>query len=331
MTTWHDAIPKVELHVHLEGAIPHDALFELIRKYGGDPQVPDVAALERRFAYRDFPQFIAAWGWKNGFLREYEDFTWIAERTARDMAAQNIRYAEVFFSPSIFARRGLAVQELTRAVRRGLDRAPGIEIALVADLVRDYGPRVEAETLARLSEVRDLGVVGIGIGGSEHEYPPAPFATLFAEARARGFHTTAHAGEAAGADSVWDAIRCLQIERIGHGTRAGEDPALISHLAARRIPLEMCPLSNVRTGVVPALADHPIRRYLESGIPVTVGTDDPCMFQTTLAEEYRRLERECGFSPEEIRRLILTGIEVSWLPEQRRRELAQAFRADAAW
>lgn len=329
--TWHDEIPKVELHVHLEGAIPHDALFELIRKYGGDPDVPDVAALERRFAYRDFPQFIAAWEWKNGFLREYEDFTWIAERTARDMAAQRILYAEMFFSPSIFARRGLVVQELARAVRTGLDRVAGVEVALIADLVRDYGPGAELETLARLREVGDLGVIGIGIGGSEHEFPPAPFAPLFEEARAMGFHTTAHAGEAAGADSVWDAILRLKVERIGHGTRAIEDPGLVLHLAERRIPLEICPFSNVRTGVVAHPAAHPIRRYIAAGVPVTVGTDDPRMFQTTLADEYRLLESECGFSPEEIRELILAGIEASWLPVERKWALAKAVREDPAW
>lgn len=329
--TWHDEIPKVELHVHLEGAIPHDALFELIRKYGGDPTVPDIRALARRFEYRDFPQFIAAWSWKNGFLREYEDFAWIAERTARDMADQNIRYAEMFFSPSLFARHGLVVQELTRAVRTGLARVAGIEIALIADLVRDYGPRVERETLERLREVQELGVIGIGIGGSEHEFPPAPFAEIFEDARGMGFHTNAHAGEAAGAESVWEAIRRLRVERIGHGTRSGEDPELIAYLADRRIPLEMCPVSNVRTGVVARLAEHPIRRYLDAGIPITVGSDDPRMFQTSLADEYRQLESECGFTPEEIRGLILSAIEASWLPAERKASLAESFRGDPAW
>ena len=239
--TWFEEVPKVELHVHLEGAIPHEALFELIRKHGGDSSVPDAAALAKRFQYQSFSQFIEAWSWKNRFLREYDDFTHVAELTVRDMAGQGIRYAEVFFSPSLFARHGLRVQDLTRAVRAGLCRVRDIEIALVADLVRDYGPKNEMVTLAQLAEVKNLGVVGIGIGGSEDQYPPGPFQALYEEARRRGFHTNAHAGEAAGAASIWGALLDLQADRIGHGTRAREDPRLVQFLVDHHIPLEMCP------------------------------------------------------------------------------------------
>jgi adenosine deaminase len=329
--SWHNDIPKAELHVHLEGAIPHPALFELIRKYGGDPAVPDAAALAERFQYRDFPQFISAWRWKNQFLREAEDFAFIAEHVARDMAGQNIRYAEMFFSPSLFSRRGIAVQETTRAVRAGFSRAAGIEIALVADLVRDFGPEAERITLAALDEVRDCGVVGIGIGGSEHEFPPGPFTGLYEEARRMGFHVTAHAGEVAGAASVRTAVDVLKAERIGHGTRAFEDPRLLEDLAERRIPLEMCPGSNVRTGVVRRLAEHPIRRYFDSGIVVTVNSDDPWMFQTSLADEYRGLERDCGFAKPEILRLILSAVESSWLPAERKKALVREFESHPAW
>jgi adenosine deaminase len=330
--TWYERVPKVELHVHLEGAIPHDALFALIQKYGGDSSVPDASALARRFEYKGFPQFIEAWSWKNRFLREYEDFTHIAELTARDMAQQNVRYAEVFFSPSIFfVRHGLAVQEVAGAVRAGLSRVPEIEIALIADLVRDYGPESEMATLEKLKEVKGQGIVGIGIGGSEHEYPPAPFKELYARAREAGFHVNAHAGEAASAQSIWDAIRELGVERIGHGTRAWEDPALMEYLIARRIPLEMCPMSNVRTGVVQSLREHPIRRYFSAGMIVTVNTDDPKMFQTRLAEEYRLLEQECGFSKSDIRELILSAIRAAWLPEDRKTSLMADVRTSPAW
>ncbi len=136
--TWYSKLPKIELHVHLEGAIPHGALFDLIQKYGGDPSLPDVSALARRFEYKNFAQFIETWSWKNQFLREYEDFSYIAELTARDMANQNIRYAEMFFSPSLFVRHGLEVQELTHAVRIGLSRVPEIEISLIADVDFDF-------------------------------------------------------------------------------------------------------------------------------------------------------------------------------------------------
>jgi adenosine deaminase len=329
--TWHDRIPKVELHVHLEGAIPHAAIFALIQKYGGDPAVPDVAALAKRFQYSGFSQFIEAWSWKNRFLREYDDFTHIADLMARDMAQQGIRYAEVFFSPSLFVRRGLAVQEVTRAVRAGLSQVPEIEIALVADLVRDYGPESEMATLAQLGEVKGLGVVGIGIGGSEHDFPPAPFKRLFEKARSMGFRTNAHAGEAAGPASIWDAVRELRAERIGHGTSACQDPALVKYLVDHRIPLEMCPVSNVRTNAVRNLRAHPIRQYFEAGAIVTVNTDDPKMFQTSLADEYRLLEQECGWTKAEICRLILAAIESSWLSNERKTALTAEFRKAPQW
>jgi adenosine deaminase len=330
--SWFDEVPKVELHVHLEGAIPHEGLFDLVQKYGGDPSVPDVAALAKRFEYKDFAQFIATWSWKNQFLRAYEDFSHVAELVARDFTRQGIRYAETFFSPSLFVRhRGLDVQKLTEAVRTGLSRATGVEVGLIADLVRDYGPKSEMTILNQLKDVRNLGVVGIGIGGSEHEYPPGPFAPLYAEARRIGFHTNAHAGEAAGAESMWAAIVDLQVERIGHGVRAREDPRLVQFLADHRIPLEMCPVSNLRTKAVRCVAEHPLRQYFQAGVPVTVNTDDPKMFQTSLAEEYRLLEQECGFTKAEICRLILTAIEASWLPEDRKTKLKSDFTRHAAW
>jgi adenosine deaminase len=329
--SWYEDLPKVELHVHLEGAIPLPALLELIRKYDGDLSVSDISALEKRFEYRDFRQFIETWTWKNQFLLEYEDFTHVAELTARDFAAQNIRYAEVFFSPSLFLRQGLQVQEITRAIRKGLDRVPGIKIALIADLVRDYGPKSEMATLSKLSEVMDLGVIGIGIGGSELEFPPEPFEPVFREARRAGFHTNAHAGEAAGAQSIWGAVRSLHIERIGHCTRAYEDPKLRDFLLDKRIPLEMCPVSNVRTGVVKSLNEHPIRSYYEQGLIVTVNTDDPKMFGTCLADEYRLLVEECCFSMHDICSLILFGIQSSWLTDDQKKEMAENFKRDPSW
>ena len=328
---WFEELPKVELHVHLEGSIPLGGLWNLIQKYDGDSSVPDSAALEKRFSYRDFPHFIETWAWKNQFLREYEDFVYIAELVAGDFARQNIQYAEMFFSPSLFGQRGLSVQSVAEAVRKGLSRVPAVEVALIADLIRDYGPVAEMLTLEQLAEVRDLGIVGIGIGGSEHEFPPEPFADLFRKARNMGFHTNAHAGEAAGPESIWGAIRSLGAERIGHGTRAREDESLLRYLADGETSIEMCPVSDVRTGVVDVLANHPIRDYFLRGISVSVNTDDPKMFHTSLAEEYHQLVVECGFSKEEICSLVLLAIESSWLSEEDKRALAASFKADDAW
>lgn len=328
---WFERVPKVELHLHLEGAIPLPALWELVKKHGGDTDVPSPAALEERFRYRDFPHFLDTWMWKNGFLRELDDFTFIAEAVARHLREQNIRYVEAFYSPPDFAAHGLDVAGITAAVRAGLDRVSGIRVALVADVVRNYGPERAARTLDALAEVRDQGVIGIGIGGSEAEYPPELFTAVYERARALGFHTSAHAGEGAGAPSIWGAIRALGAERLGHGTRAAEDPALVDYLAEHRVPLEMCPISNVRTAVVPDLGAHPIRRYVERGLVVTVNTDDPAMFHTSLAHEYRELARVHGFTPAEIRALIDNAVEASWLAAADKAELRRTLAADPGW
>ena len=328
---WFDAIPKVELHLHLEGSIPHDALWRLIEKYGGDAQAPDQQALADRFRYRDFAHFIDTWIWKNRFLRQYADFALIAEHVARDLARQNVRYAEVFFSPGDFARSKLAVGGITEAIREGLDKVAEIRIALIVDLVRDLGPERGKQILNEVLAVPNCGVIGVGIGGSEQAYPPEPFADVYAQARTHGLHVTAHAGEAAGASSIWGAIRSLQVERIGHGVRAQEDPVLLEHLAAQQIPLEMCPTSNVCTGVVTSMKEHPIRLYDQQGILVTVNTDDPTMFGTTLAQEYGALVDELGFTRGDVRRLTLNAITASWLPDDDKRHLHEQFQSDPIW
>jgi adenosine deaminase len=326
-----DRLPKIELHLHLEGSVPLPALWTLVKKYGGDPTVPDERSLEERFRYRSFEHFIDTWVWKNGFLREYEDFAFIAEAVARDLARQNVRYVEAFYSPGDFARHGLEPQPLTEALRRGLDRVPEVRVRLVADLIRDFGPRRGAEMLERVKEVRGSGVIGVGIGGSEHEFPPEPFGPVFERARELGFRTSAHAGEVAGPESVWGALRSLHVDRIGHGTRAADDEDLIEHLAEHRIPVEACPLSNVRTGAVARIEDHPVRTFFDRGILVTVNTDDPTMFGNSLAEEYAELARAHGFTLSEIRRLVLNGIEASWMNEAEKDAMREAFEAEPGW
>ena len=329
--TWFDKVPKVELHLHLEGAIPHDALWELVQKYGGESSVPNLQALIEKFNYRDFPHFMGTWMWKNQFLREYEDFTFISEVVARDLANQNIRYAEVFFAPSEFFFHGLETQKLAEAIRIGLAQVPQTEIVLVADLVRSRKFEDASKTLAEVNEVKNLGIVGVTIGGSEQDYPPEPFADIYEKARQLGFHTSAHAGEAAGPESIWGAIQSLKVERIGHGTRAFEDDSLVDYIVGYKIPLEVCLISNVRTRVVESIAKHPMRGYFDRGVIVTISTDDPKMFNTSLAEEYRALEKELGFSREEIKKMILQGVEASWLPEYRKRELTKTFREHPDW
>jgi adenosine deaminase len=329
--SWFERVPKVELHLHLEGAIPHPTLWQLIQKYGGDPSVPNPEALSKRFQYRDFKHFLEMWVWKNQFIREYDDYTLIAEAVARDLAGQNIRYAEVFYSPSRFFGYGLKTQEMTRAIRRGLDRVPDIKVSLITDLVRDNGVENAMQVLSEITEMRPDGVIGITIGGSENDFPPQLFTEVFRKARRFGFHTTAHAGEAAGPESIWSALRDLTVERIGHGTRAVEDEKLMDYLAETGIPLEVCPLSNVRTGVVPSIEGHPVRKFFEKGLLVTINTDDPRMFGNSLAEEYQLLVEKLGFSLDEIRTLILQGVQSSWLDENEKQRFVNDFRRDPNW
>jgi adenosine deaminase len=328
---WFERIPKIELHLHLEGAIPYETLWELIQKYGGDVRVPNREALRHRFRYKDFPHFLETWKWKNRFLREYEDFTFIAEAVARDLVSQNIRYAEAFFSPPDFFGQGLETQRITAAIRKGLEKVEEIEVVLVADLVRELGPERGAVTLAELNEVKRLGVAGVGIGGSERDFPPELFEAVFAKAHQLGFRTSAHAGEADGADSVWGAIRSLQVDRIGHGTRSEEDEELLNYLVKEHVPVEMCPLSNVKTGVVASYEAHPVRRYFERGVFLSINTDDPKMFGNSLAEEYMLLVEKKGFTKAEIQKLVLDSIEMSWMPGERKTQMKAAFRGDPAW
>ena len=328
---WIDALPKVELHLHLEGAIPLPALYRLIQKYGGDPDISSLDDLRQRLNYKDFPDFIAAWIWKNGFIRSYEDFTNIAEAVAWDLAAQNIRYAEVFFSPTRFLDQGLEPQGLAQAIREGLDKVPAVEVWLIADLVRDHGPERARDTLAKVAEVMDCGIIGIGIGGSEHLYPPEPFAPVYQAARDQGLRTSAHAGEAAGPESIRGAVEVLGVDRIGHGLSAIRDGEVMALLAQRAVPIELCPLSNVATGSIARIEDHPVRQFWDAGLMLTVNTDDPGMFHNSLTGEFTLLNETFGFTVPDIRTLILNGIEASWQSDAGKAAMRDSFQADPDW
>lgn len=329
---WLERLPKVELHLHIEGAIPRTALWQLICKYDGDATVPDLAALPGRFVYRDFPDFIDRWIWKQGFLREAADYEMIGAAVAAELARQRIVYAEAFYSPVDVGQGGPSAQDESLALRRGLGSVAGTEVALIVDVVRDQGPARARRTLEEVAEVAtEAGVIGVGIGGSEQRFPPEPFAGVYERARALGLRTTAHAGEVAGPESVWGAIRALGVDRIDHGLRAVEDPALVEYLVERRLPVTSCPGSNVATGAIASLAEHPIHRLLEAGVLVSVGTDDPAMFGLWLAGELAALQSTLGFTDDEIRQLLLNAVDSCWLPDDRRAALRATFVADPAW
>lgn len=313
-----ESMPKVELHLHLEGAIPLDAMWELVQRHGGDPEVPSPDALKKRFVFTDFAHFISTWEWKLKFHTTLDDYRFLAEAVATDLRRQGHVYVEAFVSPT---DSPLDPAEMLVAVREGLDRVPGIEVALIPDLVRDTGPAHAMRTLHAVLAVREeAAVVGITIGGSEQHHPPADFADVFHRARDEGLRLTAHAGEAAGPDSVRSAIRDLGVERIGHGVRAVEDPALLTELVATQIPLEVCPTSNLRTRVAASMQAHPVRTLIDAGAFVTINTDDPTMFGCTLAGEYAAVA-SLGHDRETLRMLTENAIDGSWAPPGRKHDL----------
>ncbi len=315
-------MPKAEIHLHLEGAIPVSALWDLIEHHGGDPLIKTPVQLADWFTYRDFTHFMQTWVWMNGFLRSYDDFEFISQAVAQHLVDQNIVYVEAFFSPSDFRDHGLDPQGIATAIRAGLDRVDGVEVALIVDLVRDRGPEGSARTLASIKEVaRETGVIGIGIGGYEVAHPPEQFASVYGDAKDAGFRLTAHAGEEGGPESVWGALRSLGAERIGHGVRSVEDPELVEYLVEHQIPLEVCPTSNLRTGVVEHWSDHPVIELIEAGALVTINTDDPAMFDTDLAGEFDTLATRLGFSEATLRQLSLSAIEASWADEETRTKI----------
>lgn len=320
-----DLAPKVELHLHLEGAIPLDTLWEIIESHGGDASVPTREALGRRFEFRDFPHFIDTWWWMTGFLRSEDDFTQIAEAVARHLAEQNIVYAEASFSPTDFERHGLTPQQLGTAIRRGLDRVPDTNVVLNVDLVRDSGPQRGSATLESVLEIAvEADVRGITIGGSEQDHPPEQFASVYRKAAEAGLRLTAHAGEAAGPASVWGAIRQLGVERIGHGVRSVEDPVLIDYLVEHRVPLEVCPTSNIRTGVATGWDEHPIHQLIAAGVNVTISSDDPALFDCSVASEFRTLS---GYGTKSMEDLTMAAIQAAWATEEERQVLVETVRA----
>ena len=326
-----DRIPKVELHLHLEGAIPVETLLRFIQREGGNRSIVDVEDLRRKLVYTDFAHFIEVWTWKNSFVKEEEDFEEIAYEVLRDLSSQNVKYVEAFYAPGDYWRQGLSVPAITECLIRGKERAHrdfGIRSQLIVDLIRDHGPVRSTKYMEEVTQYLGRGLIGVGLGGSEQEFPAEPYAALYREARDRGFRLTAHAGEVAGADSVWAAVEKLSVERIGHGVRAYEDPELISLLRERQIPLEMCVSSNVMTGVCRCVEEHPIKSYFKQGLMVTVNSDDPTMFNTSIDQEYLTLAQKLGFTAADLKRLSMNGITASFMPDAEKDLMRSEFERE---
>ncbi|MDR3627575.1 MAG: adenosine deaminase [Ignavibacteriaceae bacterium] len=309
-------MPKAEIHLHLEGAFTFDFLFELIQKNGGDPGISSIEDLKKKFVFKDFSHFIQTWLWKNKFYRKPEDFEESAYQTIKNLSLQNVMYAEVFFSPWDFISQGMKIEEITEATISGIRRAEReylIKCNLIADIVRNYGAETSIQRLNQITPYLNKGVIGIGLGGSEKEFPAVLFKEVFIEAKKRGFRTTVHAGEAAGAESVWSAILDLHAERIGHGVRAIEDPKLIGYLLEKQIPLEVCITSNIKTKVFDNLMEHPFDYMYKKGLNVSVNSDDPPMFGADITDELTMLYNKLDYSLNDLKTLTKKAIEASFL------------------
>jgi len=318
-------LPKAELHVHLEGSMRPAVLLELARRNGVELPADDEEGLARWFRFRDFDHFVQVYLTCSRALRTPEDFQLLAADFLAGQARQNVLYTEAHFTIGTHlmngANGGEVLAALEEAIRAGEARH-GVRLRLIPDVVRNV-PAMAGATLEWALAGRDRGVVvALGLSGFEARCGNEPFRETFAEAARVGLHRVAHAGEHAGPASIRSVLEVCGAERIGHGVRAVEDPALLSELAGRGIPLEVCPSSNVCLGVVPDLAHHPFDALRRAGCRVTVNSDDGPFFGTTLTDEYLRLARTFGYGPDELAELARAAWSAAFLADAARTDLA---------
>ncbi len=323
------AMPKVEIHVHLEGATDADTVWDMAQRNGVSLPAASVEEWRTFYEFRDFNHFIQVYMSAAACMQTVDDFVYMTESFIERQAQQNVRYCEVFLSASLLVDK-IPQDELIDAFITGTQNGEakyGTKVKFIPDIAR-HTPETRFRVLDFVLRGREKGIfIGLGLGGAEVGYPPEPFADVYDEARRQGLHVVAHAGETEGPASIWGALRSLHAERIGHGVRALDDNALVDYLRETQIPLEVSPKSNYRLKVVPTDQPHPIRELVDRGVYVTVNSDDPPMFSTRLNDEYLLLAQQ-GFSWDELWQLNLNGLEATFLDEAGK----AAYRAEwAAW
>jgi adenosine deaminase len=328
-----ETMPKIELHIHLEGAIDAETIHTMAKRNRISLPVASLEDWKTFYQFRNFDHFIEVYTIASQCMRLPDDFAFMTERFLAHQAKQNILYSEAFLSASHQLDK-LPDDELIDALAAGAaagEAKYGSRVRFIPDIARHL-PGTQTRVLEFALQGQSAGLfLGLGLGGKEVGYPPEGFEDTFTEARRQGLHVVAHAGETAGAHSVRGAVESLKAERIGHGVRSLEDPALVEDLRVSKIPLEVCPQSNYCLGVVPRGEPHPIRKMLHAGLYCTVNSDDPPMFSTDLNREYRTLAEQ-GFSWEELWELNCNSLEASFLTKAEKlayREKWQAFAARA--
>ena len=323
------SLPKAELHLHLEGSIDPHTLIELRQSHAKQSVLAEV---EQLYQYADFNGFLQAFKIVTEDLLKPEDYELITYRLMEKLKAENVLHAEVYVSVGVCLWRqqdfGAIFEGLERGRKHG-ERDFGTSLLWIFDAVRQFGPE-KAQQVAELAvHHKSASVVGFGIGGDERQAGPELFRDCYAYAADNGLRLTAHAGESAGPESVWGALN-LRAERIGHGLTAVQDPELVEELSTRQIPVEICLTSNLRTGCCRSLAENPLRDYFDRGVMVTINTDDPAMFGTSLSREYQLAQETFGFTDEHLRELARNSFEASFLPAERKLQFLNLFDATAA-
>jgi adenosine deaminase len=319
------AMPKAELHVHLEGATNAATIWELARRNEVTLPASTQEEWASMYEFRDFDHFIEIYLRAMECIKTPEDLAYMTEQFLKGQAQHHVRYCEAFISVSLLPENllgGEAIAALIEAAKRGKDTY-GIELHFIPDIARHL-PETRHRVLDYALRGKESGIfVGLCIGSTEHGFPPELFADVYAEARRQDLHVVAHAGETVGPESVWGAITSLHVERIGHGIRSLEDQKLVDYLRQSQIPLEVSPHSNYRLKIVPIDQPHPIRALYDQGVYVTVNSDDPAMFSSDLTSEYVLLARQ-GFNWDELWQLNLNTLNASFLTE----EAKDAYRSE---
>jgi aminodeoxyfutalosine deaminase len=322
------SLPKAELHLHLEGTIDPATLLELRKRHGKESAL-EIAQL---YQYQDFAGFLMAFKAVTEDLQTAADYELVVYGLMQKLKSESVLHAEVYVSVGVNLWRKQDFPAIFEGLERGRERGErdfGISLLWIFDAVRQFGSE-KARSVAELAvRYKGRGVVGFGIGGDETKAGPELFREVYAYAAENGLRLTAHAGESAGPESVWGALN-IRAERIGHGLTAWHDPELVEELSRRQIPVEICMTSNLRTGLCPTLAEHPVRRYFDQGIMVTLNSDDPAMFGTTLAGEYQLAQDAFGFTDEHLRELARNSFEASFLPAEKKLEFLNLFDSVAA-
>jgi adenosine deaminase/aminodeoxyfutalosine deaminase len=303
------AWPKAEVHLHLEGAVEIETLRELAAARGLPPPPTDL------YDYTDFGGFLKAFKIVCDYLAGPAEYETVTRKLLGRLRQQGVVYAEIYVAAGVLLWQQKPLEAIFDGIEAGYQRARadgGPEARWIFDATRQFGAEAAMEMTRRAVPLRDRGVIGIGIGGDEERGAPELFREVYAYARAQGLRLTAHAGETAGPESIWGALRALGAERIGHGLAAAGDARLIEHLAEKQVPVDICLSSNLRTGAVRAIEEHPLRGFLDAGLLVSLSTDDPAMFGTDLAGEYLLAHEGLGLSIGELRRLAANSFRASF-------------------